>query len=124
MEEWLTALMKSSLADNLHNGRANQSDANFGLTAAIAEALLQSRPGEISLLPALPPAWANGSIHGLRARGGFEVSLEWNDGSLSSAQIFSRAGGSLTVRCANNTIELKMLPGKRLRLNRNLTLMN
>ena len=69
MEQWLGALDRRSLADNLHNRGSNQSDANFGLTAAIAEALVQSHAGEIALLPALPPHWSNGSVQGLRARG-------------------------------------------------------
>jgi alpha-L-fucosidase 2 len=124
VEQWLGALMKNSLADNLHNGRANQSDANCGLTAAIAEALLQSHAGEISLLPALPPSWSNGSIRGLRARGGSEVTLEWHNGELSSAQIVSRTGGSLILRYADKTARLDIAPGKPLRLSAKLALVN
>lgn len=117
VEQWLGALMKNSLADNLHNRGSNQSDASFGLTAAIAEALLQSHAGEISLLPALPPQWLDGSVRGLRARGVFEVDITWRNGKLVEAAIRSLNGGSTQLRYGSVTRSVKLDKGETYRWN-------
>ncbi len=77
-----------------------QIDSNFGGTAGVAEILLQSTPETITLLPALPLQWANGSVKGLRARGGIEVDIDWAEGKVTEARLSSEKGTSATV-CYN-----------------------
>ena len=95
-----------------------QIDGNFGVTAGIAEMLVQSQAGEIELLPALPKAWPTGSITGLRARGGYEVSIQWKDGKLVSATIKNICGtGKVPVRYGGKVVELNLKSGKSKTLN-------
>jgi alpha-L-fucosidase 2 len=97
-----------------------QIDANFGVTAAIGEMLLQSQDGTIHLLPALPDDWKNGHVSGLRARGGFQVDLTWQDGKLTAATIHSDLGGPCTVNYGGKLVDLAIQRGKSIRLNGNL----
>jgi alpha-L-fucosidase 2 len=89
-----------------------QIDGNFGATAGIAEMLLQSNDEEIELLPALPAAWHTGKINGLCARNGFDVNMEWKNGSLVSCSLLSKTGNDVTLLHKGKTIRLKTAKGK------------
>ncbi|MCR4794720.1 MAG: glycoside hydrolase family 95 protein [Ruminococcus sp.] len=97
--ENLKRLLSHSTNPNMTNSEHSfQLDANFGGTAAIAEALLQSCGGEIDLLPALPDEWKTGHVKGLKAKGGYTFDIYWVESKLTTAEIYSEADGEMHLR--------------------------
>jgi len=93
-----------------------QIDGNFGGTAGIAEMLMQSWGGEIRLLPALPAAWPDGSISGLRARGAAELALRWRNGRLLEVSMHSKTGGQYLLRYGPKQLKVHLGKGKSARV--------
>ena len=119
--ESLHALLTDSTYPNLLDVHPPfQIDGNFGGTAGIAEMLLQSHDGSLDLLPALPAAWPAGSVEGLRARGGFEVSLKWSDGKLVTATILASLPSLCAIRLNGKSVTRTCEAGERFSLNGDL----
>ncbi|MEA1875635.1 MAG: glycoside hydrolase family 95 protein, partial [Bacteroidota bacterium] len=83
-------------------------DGNLGITASIAEMLLQSHTGEIVLLPALPTKYPTGEVRGLRARNGFEVDIKWENGNLVEAKIYSELGKDYKIRYKEKVLSINI----------------
>ena len=94
-----------------------QIDGNFGLTAGVVEMLMQNHAGEIEFLPALPSAWPDGNIRGLRARGGFIVDITWKAGRLANARVVAVRAGTVVARYGKQTWTLQMRAGEQRVLN-------
>lgn len=111
--EHIQLLFKNSMYNNLFDGHPPfQIDGNFGYTAGVAEMLVQSTEDEIRLLPALPDAWAHGSVKGLCAKGGFIIDMEWESLQLKSVTIQSQHKSQTKLIIADRSLELKMEKGE------------
>ena len=112
--ENVTALLGKSTFPNMLDAHPPfQIDGNFGGTAGIAEMLLQSHAGEISILPALPKSWSTGSVKGLHARGAVEVDIDWKDGKATRVALRSPIAAGHKVRFADGRVEtVKLAAGK------------
>jgi alpha-L-fucosidase 2 len=115
-------LFRKSIFDNLFDKAISMIcvDGNFGYTAGVTEILLQSHLKEgdhyiLQLLPALPDAWPEGEVKGLRARGGFEVDLKWTKGKLVSYQVKSLLGNPLTLNYNGKVFTSETVKGERIK---------
>ena len=118
--ETIAKSLKGTLL-NAHN--IFQIDANFGATSVVAEMLIQSHLKDkngnfiIHLLPAVPSAWSNGSVKGLCARGGFIVDMDWENGKIKSAFIYSSKGGTCKVRYNEKMTQIMLSKGEKKKIN-------
>lgn len=115
-EMHINELLKNQMTNNLfdlHPPHIFQIDGNLGVTAGIAEMLIQSHePGIIRLLPALPDNWHKGELNGLKARGNFEVSMQWENGKLLNAEIIAISGGKVKVYYDGEFIDVDLKQGQ------------
>jgi alpha-L-fucosidase 2 len=119
-ENLLALLRKSTLPNLFDTHPPFQIDGNFGAVSGITEMLLQSHAGEIHLLPALPKAWPDGHVHGLCARGGFVVDIDWKDGKLEKATILSKLGNDCKIRYGEKVINVQTMKGGKYDFDRSL----
>lgn len=113
-------LAESTLPNMFDTHPPFQIDGNFGAAAAIGEMLVQSDEDEVHLLPALPKAWPDGYVRGLRARGGLTVDIEWKAGRLLAAKLRSNRTRRMLVRNTGQSIELNLIGGRQMQLTADL----
>ncbi|MCM4156999.1 glycoside hydrolase family 95 protein [Gramella sp. AN32] len=119
--ENIQKFMEISVADNLFDMHPPfQIDGNFGFTAGVAEMLLQSHQGFLHILPALPDAWKNGKVTGLKARGNIEVSMQWEKGEIQELILFSNELKDILVIYKDITRIILLPAGQKIRLNKEL----
>jgi len=114
VEEHIQLLFEKSIYTNLFDAHPPfQIDGNFGFTAGVAEALLQSHEkNTLRLLPGLPPLWKNGSVSGLVARGNIVVNLEWKEGKITTVELHSATSQTVNLIYNNTTEEVELAKGK------------
>jgi alpha-L-fucosidase 2 len=107
-------LLGTGLYNNLFNAHPPfQIDGNFGYTAGVAEMLLQSHEvGVISILPALPKAWPNGAVKGIKARGGFKLDFTWEEGDVKTVRLHSAIGKKVILFADGSEIDLELSAGE------------
>jgi len=119
----LQSLLADSTLPNMFDTHPPfQIDGNFGAAAAIGEMLLQSDEGEVYLLPALPKAWSEGYVRGLRARGDLAVDIEWKGGRLTAAKLRSNRTRRVLVRAGDQSVELNLTGGRQIQLTGDLSI--
>ena len=91
-----------------------QLDGNMGGAAGMAEMILQSHTGTLELLPALPTAWKDGSVKGLKSRGGFELNITWKDGALLKAEVLASKNGLCKIRYGTKLQSVEMKANQKL----------
>ena len=110
-------LAKSTLPNLFDDHPPFQIDGNFGGTTGINEMIMQSYNDEIHILPAIPNQWETGFLTGVKARGNFEVDLNWKNGILDFVEIKSLAGEKCNLRYGNKTFSFDTEIGKNYKLN-------
>lgn len=113
-------LEKSTLPNLFDNHPPFQIDGNFGGTAGMAEMLLQSHNGVVRILPALPQAWPEGKVSGLKARGNFEVGIEWSEGVAGLITVKSLSGAPLDLAYRGNSVSMETEKGASYRFDSDL----